>query len=96
MAGLDAGDKVGFGQARDAGDIHQREGGGAEGLLTSLGAFGPGGDLVPTLARGLGEQIGVDAGADEVADQVDRVTLAVERVTPRDCPAIGGITPLLQ
>ena len=88
LAGLDARDKVGFGQARDAGEVHQREGGGAEGLLTSLGAIGPGGDLGLALARGLGQQVGVDAGADEVADQVDRVALAVERVAPQI--GIGG------
>ena len=53
LAGLDARDKVGFGQARDVGEVHQREGGGAEGLLTSLGAFGPGGDLRLALVCGL-------------------------------------------
>ena len=36
----------------------------AEGLLTSLGAFGPGGDFRLALARGLGQQVGVDAGAE--------------------------------
>ena len=88
LARLDAGDKVGFGQARDAGEVHQREGGGAEGLLTSLGAIGPGGDLGLALARSFGQQVGVDAGADEVADEIDRVALAVERVAPQI--GIGG------
>ena len=88
LAGLDARDKVGLGQARDAREVHQREGGGAEGLLASLGAIGPAGDLRLALARGLGQQVGVDAGADEVADEVDRVTLAVERVAPQI--GIGG------
>jgi hypothetical protein len=40
------------------------------------------------LARGLGQQVSVDAGADEVADRVDGVTLAVEGVAPQI--GIGG------
>jgi hypothetical protein len=35
-----------------------------------------------------GQRVGVDAGANEVADQIDRVTLAVERVAPQI--EIGG------
>ena len=46
------------------------------------------GDLGLALACGLGQQVGVDAGADEVADELDGVTLAVERVAPQI--GVGG------
>ena len=91
---LDARVEVGLGQALDAGEIHQREGGGAEALLASISAVGAVGDLRFPLARRLGEQVGIDAGANEVADQVDRIGLAVEGVAPQigvgrefGCPA---------
>jgi hypothetical protein len=54
--------------------------GGSKDLLAALGAFGPHADLGLAPAGGLGENVGVDRCADQVADRVDGVGLAVERV----------------
>jgi hypothetical protein len=73
-------------------------GGYAEGLLTSLDAFRSAGDLGLALARSLGEEVGVDGRADEVADQIDGVggRLPISVLPPGFSALAGDFTPLLR
>lgn len=82
-ASLDTSGEVGFGQLVDAREVHERYGSGTKGLFAALNAFGARGDFGFPLARGLGEDVGVDGRADEASDDINGIGLAVERVEPQ-------------